>query len=101
MVCRGFQGFLQTYSVQSINFGQTFFVIILYIAIVYIKLSSEKANPRCQIDQRWLVSIDSKLAFKISFEILFKINMPSVVRLLACCSRKCVRNAKHVLHFVM
>ena len=45
MMRRSFQGIFQSYSVQSIEVVQTFF-IILHVAIVYIKPFSEKANPR-------------------------------------------------------
>ena len=41
---RKFQGIFQSYGVQSIKVGEAFF--ILYVATVYIKPFSEKANPR-------------------------------------------------------
>ena len=44
MMSRKFQGIFQSYSVQSVKVGEAFF--ILYVAIVYIKPFSEKANPR-------------------------------------------------------
>ena len=39
-----FYGFSQSYSVQSINFSRAFLVLILYIAVVYIKPSPEKGK---------------------------------------------------------
>ena len=44
MMSRKFQGIFQSYGVQSIKVGEAFF--ILYVATVYIKPFSEKANPR-------------------------------------------------------